>query len=121
MYFHATDAVLAISQHPESGHPLIHPERRIFEDRSNLNGELLVASTAEPNAPSLDEVVLIGIAARASDLSIGPAKANRVIKGSLRIGEVNDGFLQGAWRFHETNVRLLFVCVSCFCLMFSNC
>jgi hypothetical protein len=68
MHFRATDAVLAISQHPESGHPLIHPERGILEDRSNLYGELLVASTAEPDAACLNEIVLVGIAARASNL-----------------------------------------------------
>lgn len=93
VYFHAADAVLAVAEHPESRHPLVHAERGILEYRPNFNGELLVTSTAEPQAASLDEIVAVGTTAWTGHFAIRPAQLNGVIEAALRIGEVNDGFL----------------------------
>jgi hypothetical protein len=87
------NTIASVNDHPESRHPLIQAERRILKDRSNLDGELLVAPTAEPEPPRLDEVVFVRVAPRADDLPIGPAEFHCVIEGAVRIGEVNNGFL----------------------------
>jgi hypothetical protein len=108
---HAGDPVLAIAEHPESGHPLIQAERRILNDRAYLDGELLIAATAEPQLARLDEIVLGESAARTNDLAAGPAHFHGVLEGALRIGEVNNRFLQCLRRFHEKNIRRLFACV----------
>jgi hypothetical protein len=91
--FHAGNAILAIDQHPKRCHPFVESKSGILKDRSNLDRELLIASTAEPEAPSLDEIMLIGIAAGAAHVATGPAKANGIVECPLRIGEVNDGIL----------------------------
>lgn len=90
---HARDAVFAVDQHPECGHPFIHAEGRILEDRIDFESELLVAPTAEPDFASLNKVVLIRGTARANDLAIGPAQFDGVIESAVRIGEVNNSFL----------------------------
>jgi hypothetical protein len=91
------NAIATVDDHPERSHPLIHPERGILKDRPDFDGELLIASTAEPQTSRLDEVVAVRGAAWADDLAIGPPELHGVVEGALRIGEVNDGFLQGAW------------------------
>ena len=93
MNLHTTNAVLAVDQHPESGHPFIHSERRIFEDRVDLERELLIAATAEPQLAGLNEVVRFGTATGADDLAIRPAEFHGVVESALRIGEVNYGLL----------------------------
>jgi hypothetical protein len=90
---HAADTILAINQHPKRCHPLIHAERRILKNRIDLERELLVASTTEPQLARLDEVALLGTATRANDLAIGPAQFDGVLESAARIGEVNDGLL----------------------------
>ena len=45
----AADSVLAVNDHPESRHPLVHTERGILEDTPDLDAELLFASFAEPH------------------------------------------------------------------------
>src|SRR6185437_1224729 len=92
--FHAANTVLAVNNHPASGHPLVESKSRILKDRSNLKSELLLASVAEPNAPRLDERVLGLATSRASDLPSRPAQLHSVFKSALRIGEVNDGLLK---------------------------
>jgi len=108
---HTADSVFAVDQHPESGHPFVHPQSGILEDRIYLERELPVAATAEPQFSSLDEVVLFGVTARADNLSIRPAKLNGIVKGAVRIGEINDGLLQSSWRLHRKTIRRLFACV----------
>lgn len=90
---HTGDSVLAIDQHPKACHPLVETDRRILKDRIDLERELLVAATTEPNAPRLDEVIRFRTATGAMDLAIRPAQANGIIKSPLRIGEVNNGLL----------------------------
>ena len=71
--FIAADAVLATGKEPNGHHPLVHAERRIFEDGSDLDGELLFAAFAEPHVPGGDVGVLIVAATRAGD-TIRPAE-----------------------------------------------
>lgn len=90
---HTGDSVLAINQHPKGNHPLIQAERRILKDRVDLQSELLIAATAEPEFPRTNKVVLLGAATRADDLAIRPAQLAGVLESAIRIGEVNDRFL----------------------------
>jgi hypothetical protein len=92
MNLHAGDAILAIDQHPESRHPLVEAERRIFEDRPDFQRELLIAATTEPYTARLDEVMFLGATPWASDFGVRPTEFNCVLESSLRIGEVNDRF-----------------------------
>jgi len=71
---HAGHAVLAVNQHPKSGHPFVESKGRILENRSQFQGELFLAFVAEPYSPRLDERVLGTLAARADDLAIRPTK-----------------------------------------------
>src|SRR6266851_4610401 len=98
--FHAGDAVLAVDQHPECRHPLIESEGRILEDRSYLEGELLIAPLAEPNTPRFDEVIAVGIASRTGHFSVRPAQIFGILERTVGIGEVNDGLLQSLWNLH---------------------
>lgn len=97
---HAGHTVLAVNKHPERRHPLVHANRGILKNSVHFDGELLVTSPAKPDAASLDKVVFVGATARTRNLAIRPPKANGIVKGPLRITEVNDGFLKGARCFH---------------------
>jgi hypothetical protein len=90
---HARHTVLAINQHPESGHPLVETERRILENRPDFQRELLIAATAEPQTAGFDEVVFLGTAPWADDFTVRPTKLGCILERPLRVGEVNDGFL----------------------------
>jgi hypothetical protein len=98
---HTGNAVLAIDQHPKTSHPLVKSDRGILKDRIDLERELPIAATAEPQLARFDEVVRFRTATRAMHLPIRPAKAHGVIESPLRIGEVNDGLLESSWRLHE--------------------
>ena len=93
MYLHAGYSVLTIHKHPKSRHPLVQPEGRVLKYGPDFERELPVAVTTQPDVPSFYEVVFLGTAPWADNLAIGPTKLHSVIKRSLRIGEVNDGFL----------------------------
>lgn len=97
---HAANSVLAVGQHPKCHHPFVKTDRRILKDRVDLERKLPIASSTEPQLARLYEVVLFRAAARTRDLAIGPAKGNSIVKGLLRIGEVNDGFLECARALH---------------------
>ncbi len=92
--FHAADAVLAIDQHPESRHPLIESERRIFKDRSQLERELLLAGVAKPDAPRLNERVFLGAATWTGHLAVRPAKLFGVLESAVSVREVDDCLLE---------------------------
>ena len=100
MNLHTGDTVLAIDQQPESSHPLIESKRRILENGSEFQAELLLALVAEPHAASLYKRVLRLAAAWANNLAIWPAKVIGILKSAVRIGEVNNGFLECIWSFH---------------------
>jgi hypothetical protein len=105
--FITANTVLAIAQHPKRGHPLIESDRRIFHDRPDLQGELLLAGVAKPDTASLDKRVLSRIAARTRNLTVRPSQFDRVGKATVRIGEVNDGFLQCFRSFGGVHAQIL--------------
>jgi hypothetical protein len=90
---HTGNAVLAVNQHPERRHPLVKADGRVLKDRVHFQRELFVAAPAEPQLARLDEVLAFRTATRAMNLTVWPAKANGIVEGPLRIGEVNDGLL----------------------------
>lgn len=108
---HARHSVLTIAKHPERSHPLVESERGILENRPDLQRELLITATAEPQFPRLNEVVAVRLATRTRHLAVGKAQLLRVLKTAVWIAEVNDGLLQSLGRFHGSNVRRLFACV----------
>ncbi len=85
--FVATDSILTVCQKPQGNHPLIHAERRILKDSSNLHRELLFAVVAEPDAARLDEGMLRSIAARACHSSARPTKLYRLFKSTVVIAK----------------------------------
>src|SRR3954462_8098927 len=109
--FQTAHTVLAIDQHPKSGHPLIERDWRVLHDGSNLEGELLFAVIAEPDAASLNERMLRTIAARTRYFSIWPAQPYRVIEHALRIRKVNNRFLQCLWFLHGLILAYVRLCV----------
>ena len=91
--FVTADAVLAVAKHPKRRHPFVKSDGRILHDRADLQGELLLAGVAEPDAPGLDERVFRRIAARTRHLTVRPTQFGCVGKAAVMIGEVNDGIL----------------------------
>ena len=96
-HFVGTDTVLGVDDEPDGNHPLVHAQSGILKDGSNLDGELLLAALAEPDAPRRDERVLRRIAAWARNLAIRPAKLYRVIERALCVREERNRFLQSLW------------------------
>src|SRR5258708_9562230 len=92
--FIATDPVLASDQHPDGDHPLIKTDGGILEHGFNLDGKLLLAVIAEPDAARLDKRMLLGTATWAEHDSIRPTQLDSVVEGPLRIGEVDHRFLE---------------------------
>jgi hypothetical protein len=114
--FITADSVLAVHKKPEANHPLVHAERRIFKDGSDLHGELLLALFAKPYLSSGDEGVAVQPTSWASNLAIRPAKALGILETAVRIGKVGYRFLQGLWSFvsscvHTQNILELALCV----------
>jgi hypothetical protein len=109
--FQTAHTVLAIDQHPKSGHPLIERDWRVLHDGSNLEGELLFAVIAKPDAASLNERMLRTIAARTRYFAIWPAQLYRVLKHALMIGKVNNRFLQCLWFLHGLILAYVRLCV----------
>jgi hypothetical protein len=95
MNLHAADAVLAVDQHPESGHPLIQSNGRVLHYRADLHGELLLAHVAEPNPTCLEKRVFSFATARTGDMPVWPAAGNSIVKGSPGVGKVGNRFLEG--------------------------
>src|SRR6185437_15936206 len=109
--FQTAHTVFAIDQHPKSSHPLIERDWRILHYSSNLEGELLIAVIAKPDAASLDERMLRSLATGTGHFSIWPAQFDRILKTAFRVGKVNNRLLQGFWLFHESRVAGVYMCV----------
>ncbi len=107
----ARDAVLASTDHPNSHHPLIEAKGRILENGSDLEAELLLAPVAHPDTARLDKGVLLRPATGASYLAVWKAKIERVLESTVRIAEVNNGFLQCVRGFHDLILDRIDRCV----------
>ena len=53
------NAIRAIDDHPKGCHPLVDSERGILKDRSDFDGELLIAPRQSQRLPRLDEVIAV--------------------------------------------------------------
>ena len=74
--------------------------RRILEDRSDLERELFLAATAEPDAARLDEE-FFSVLQRGQITLPSASEGSRRIESAFRIGEVNDGLLRVRGGFIE--------------------
>src|SRR5207248_2379234 len=63
----AADAVLAVDEHPHRGQPLRERDRAVLEDAADLDGELLPATLALPDAPGGHVGALLALTVRAFD------------------------------------------------------
>jgi hypothetical protein len=97
--FVGANSVLGVHDQPHADHPLIHAERRVLKDRAHLDGELLLAPFAEPDAARRDEGMLSAIAARARHFAVRPAQFDRVVEGLLRVAKEANRLLQGLGHF----------------------
>ncbi len=116
----ARDAILASANHPDSHHPLIEPQGGILENGSDFDAELLLASVAHPDTPSLDEGMLLRPATWASNLTVWEPKVERVLESTVRIAEVNDSFLQCVRGFHDSILGRINRCVKYVIALFSS-
>jgi hypothetical protein len=92
-HFIGADAVLGIGQHPDSGKPLVQTERGVLENRSHLHRELLAASAAFPDAPSLEEHRVGRVTVSALD-TIRPAQELKELERDIGISEVRHRFAE---------------------------
>src|ERR1039458_4395171 len=94
-HLRAADSILAVDYHPEGRHPLVHAERRVLEDGSDLNAELLLASLAPPHQPCAQKRVLLAATSWTGYLLSRPAQIDCIHESLLGIGEISNRFLQG--------------------------
>ncbi len=99
--FVAADAILGVGDDPDSGKPLLKAKRRILEDGSYLGGELPlgVGALALPLPLSRQKGHISASASGASN-PVGPATLSHIFQAVIGIGEVDNSFLEGSWRFH---------------------
>ena len=114
-YFVATHAILAGDDQPNGEHPFIHAQRRILEDAANFDGELLLASLAEPDTASADVGVFFRFTTRASN-TIRPTQRYGKLVSTLWIGEVYDSLLKTLGKLakfvcHASSMRHFALCV----------
>jgi hypothetical protein len=86
--------VLAIGEHPQRRKPLVETERRILEDRSDFDGELLAAGAALPD-PTRRQKHRGNGAAVYTHGAVRPAKLGDERKRAVRVREVDNRLGQG--------------------------
>src|SRR5271157_1045332 len=105
----ATDSVLAISDEPSCGEPLIQTDGGVLHDGSNLDGELALEmmTGALPHAASGVEFHALRTASGAGNDTVGPAPDYQIINAIVGIRKVLDGFLEALWFAHKSLIRCL--------------
>src|SRR6266851_2331291 len=79
--FIGANPVFAVDEHPQSGKPLVERDCTVLENRSDLDGELLVTLFALPAALSL-KVVVLSMSTLGTYRAVRPAESgNRVNAG----------------------------------------
>ena len=90
------DAVLAVHNEPHSAEPFIEADRRILENRSNLERKLAarmrVGATPDASARHISD--LFGLTIRALHLVVRPANFDHEFLAVLEIAEINDRALK---------------------------
>jgi hypothetical protein len=94
--FTRTDAVLRVSNQPDSGQPLIEPDRRIFHEGANLDAELLLTGFALPQAARRQVRHFAAVTDRALN-AIRPAHLRKKVGAVISIRKVQDRLLQSGW------------------------
>lgn len=95
-HFVGADAVLVVDQHPERGQPLVQSDRRILEDRPDLDRELLawVLGPALP-AAVVGEVGDLGTPAGRAGDAVRPPQPRQELLAGIGVGKDADRFQQG--------------------------
>ena len=106
--FIRANAVLRRAYHPDSGHPLVEADGRIFHEGSKFDREHFLALfvLTLPRSARRYERDSIALAARTSDLAVWPSKRDHKAERVVRIVEVYDCLLKRLWegccfRFHD--------------------
>ena len=99
--FVGTNAILGISNHPDSGKPLVQTDRAILKDCANLDRELLLGMMffTFPYSTSGYKSDICASASRASH-AVRPAQLDHEVQTDIRVREVFDCFNKGSWFFH---------------------
>src|SRR5665213_420670 len=93
--------VLRVSEQPHRGNPFIPAERRVLEDRSDLERKLLLAALALPYPTGRNERRVASTAAGARHISVRPADRSYEIKSPVLVREVRDRLEQGCRRLNR--------------------
>src|SRR5580700_1324580 len=104
--FVRADSVLRICQKPKRSHPLIKGNRRVFHDRLDLDGELFFARVAEPQFAGFDKRVLGSRATGTYNGAIRPTQSHGKLKGAVRVGKVDNRFLECFRFWHNVGVHV---------------
>jgi hypothetical protein len=105
--FVGTDSVLAVRNHPNGNHPLVHANGGILEDGSDLDRELFLAALAEPKPSRGNEGMFLGVASRTRNGALRPAKRDGIVKRPLWVRKVHDCLLQRFRKFQVWGHGLL--------------
>jgi hypothetical protein len=93
-HFVGADPVLGVGDEPHARKPLFERDRRVLEDGPDLGGKLLLARAALPDPAGAQERGPFRTALRA-DRAAGPLDGDHEGQGSIRVREVDHGFLEG--------------------------
>src|SRR3990172_5474643 len=99
--FIGTNAVLGISNHPDSGKPFIQTNRAILEDCAYLDRELTLGmlNLTLPYSPSFDKAYVCASAGGTSH-AVRPAQLYHEVQTDIGARKVFDCFYQGSWFIH---------------------
>src|SRR6185437_10784686 len=92
-------SIAAIHEHPQSDKPLVQSDRRILENRSDLDGELLCAFLALPSLLR-GKIVVLAMTALRTDRAIGPAQLGNRVNAGLFVLKVPDGISESFGLVH---------------------
>jgi hypothetical protein len=97
--FVAADSVLAVSEEPGCGEPLVKADGGVFHHSSNLDGEfsLGMMAGASPSPAMCPVINLFVSASRALYDTIRPTLGHKMRNAIIGIGEVYYGFLKALW------------------------
>lgn len=97
--------VLGVRQEPDRREPLGERDGAVLKDRPDLDGKLPLAIFAAPHFAGGDELyVRVPAPHPGAGYAVGPAQADGVFVGPIRVQKVGDGFEQGTGRFHAPNL-----------------
>jgi hypothetical protein len=101
-YFITANSILAASQHPNSGKPLVESNRRVLKYCSDFDGELpfRVMTRALPHVAGRIEFHFLRATSWAGH-TFGPTLRRKVLKAIRWAREVYHSILKGSWFAHD--------------------